>query len=365
MASVGRVLAAALLFLILAPPTSGAADAATTLSPPIFPAQSAPVDPQVRLAVDNSWAAKLVSNKPSGADAPSGGLQADLIPCLIAIVKCPEDLGMIELDAANPDPTEEIGGLGNENPPASPRTPNMEIRPEQPSPVPEVEDEPTPVPVAAEEPEFVEPPTPDVVTDGRVAAADPAAPSPDAESPWQSVPANTPSSPVVASWHRQGVVVTSITVVLWGLAYLFTRLKPPQVIGLPTRRRIVENLRSHPWSSLSTLAKRLEMRRTTLAYHIRVLRRHGQLRSMGAAKGRRFALAVERSPPPQPRAIAVLESATRVGPRRLSELMRLLSVDLGISRVGAWKTMRAAASAGHVRLVREGAHVWVLRPNLA
>lgn len=176
------------------------------------------------------------------------------------------------------------------------------------------------------------------------------------------IPSSVPESAPRAPWQEIATATASIAAGLWVLLYLFTRLRPDRVIASRARQQVMRELRTRPWSNLTDLSRALAMQRTTLSYHLRVLQRHGHVKSYGKKRGLVYA-AREESPHPG-KAPGSFEVAKRLaGPTRLSEIMRVLVRDLKLSRSSAWNVVRLAQAEGLVRLVREARRVWVVPPT--
>lgn len=363
----GSTVSSAVFWLLLAT-TVGAIDVEAAEIGWDQPVSPSPTPPPLTLGVMEPTVLgepAIVANEPN--EIP--GVMADACFALCVPVPCPIedacDLPLGFLDKFGKAPKTKTNGIGNptglvdldspDPPPTEPVDPDDSI----PSAVESQEapvDEPTwePLPVEAH---YITPP-PQLAIETEPAWI----PPPLATEPVREQAVDVPpevGGRATRPWKEVAVGAVSISLALGVLFYFFTRLAPHDVLGGLSRRRIMDHLRANPWSSLTQVANATRTRRTTAAYHIRVLARHGHVVASGARLARRFAVRGEPSAPSAPQSLILLAREAKAGPQQLSRVMRLLGQELGISRFGAWKAVQSAATRGHVRLVRSGRSVWV------
>lgn len=184
------------------------------------------------------------------------------------------------------------------------------------------------------------------------------------------VPEPRPAGPGDSIW-KAGLAV-SLAVAGCSLAYwlltvcvaLFTRLRKNSLLEQKARGEVLDVLRGDPWATLRRLSEATGLARSTLRYHLRILRANGLISQQKPGKASRFA---ERTPG----ALVACEDPIRQflhgelqqQARPLALVVRRLMDERRYSRSGAWRAIQAAKVKGVVDFERRGSKVWVGRAS--
>jgi DNA-binding transcriptional ArsR family regulator len=182
----------------------------------------------------------------------------------------------------------------------------------------------------------------------------------------------TPDLARVGLWTAAAAVLGAAAWCLKALLAGFTRLDEHAVLGLPSRRQVLDAVRARPNVRLGELSRLTGLGRSEVLYHARILERQGLLRSHKVRARRCFvaretvAIHGAASTTPTTDVVArvdpIVGEVVRRVPEsgiRLSVLLRAVADASGISRVGAWKAVARAEAFGFVARRRHGASVWV------
>ncbi len=203
---------------------------------------------------------------------------------------------------------------------------------------------------------------------GNVYAVEGEAPVTASASHVQGPPSEAPS------WEWVLLVGTAagLLALFWVAATaLFTRLRRVALLRQPLRNHLVSALAARPGMTLRELAETREGSARNVEYHLRILARHGLIRSLRASGARRYYLAghdVREEPKrvamEDPRVATVAEKLA-VQARPTMEIIGELRARYRMTQAGAWKVVNRAVTAGLVVRHRRGRWVYLDRAPAA
>ncbi len=158
---------------------------------------------------------------------------------------------------------------------------------------------------------------------------------------------------------------------LWKLAaFLFTRLRPDELLEQGGRRRIAEAVQANPGTTIVALQELTGMSSTNVRYHLSVLRRHGRIRAFKLQGSWRYAPMQHDVHALQRRSL--LESDPKLqrlvelvgqNPVPAGALVESLRVEWGLSRSGTWNLIDRATHGNLILKERDGKKVVLRTPQ--
>lgn len=143
--------------------------------------------------------------------------------------------------------------------------------------------------------------------------------------------------------------------------FLYTRLSKVEVVRQPVRRKVLDVVRGGGWIPLPELQARLGLPRSTLRHHLRVLRRASEV-ALRVFEGTTLVSVGQPAPPRS----AVELAFDQVGPSaevRLASLIRVLVVNHGYERTGAWRAVQRLVRDARATVIRRNHGAWVCLTN--
>lgn len=169
----------------------------------------------------------------------------------------------------------------------------------------------------------------------------------------------------IAIW----VVVTSGILLLWkGSTLLFTRLREDSLMDHPRRRDLEALIRNNPGIDLSRLLALSGISRSDARHHLRVLERHGRIRSFKLQAVWRFApsdtdlraLRHRVLLDADPMMASLLALVRTQAPLPAYQAVERLQAGSGLSRAGAWKVVSRGIRLNVVPVERRGRSLYLL-----